>query len=165
MKKTIALYPGTFDPITHGHTDLIKRAAYLFDKVIIGVAKSIEKSPLLTLEERTELINTVLTSIPNIEICHFEGLTIELAKEKGANILIRGIRAASDLNEESSLNYMNNAMYPKLETIFLFPSSQHAYISSSIVKEIASMGGDISPFVDPKVRDKLSEVVKNRLDK
>lgn len=164
-EKTIALYPGTFDPITYGHKDLIQRAARLFDKVIIGIAKSAGKSPLLTLEEREALVKTVLGSIPNIEICHFDGLTIELAKEKRANILLRGIRAASDLNEESSLNYMNKAMYPELETVFLFPSSHYAYISSSIVKEIAWMGGDVSPFVEPAVKNKLSEAVKDRSKK
>lgn len=160
--KTIALYPGTFDPITHGHTDLIRRAARLFDKIIIGIAKSQAKAPLLTLSEREALIRAVLADAPNIEICHFEGLTIDLAKEKQANILVRGIRAASDLNEESSLNYMNKAMYPEIETIFLFPSSNYAYISSSIVKEVARMGGDVSPFVEKIVQEKLEAALKSK---
>lgn len=158
-EKTIALYPGTFDPITHGHTDLIKRAASLFDKVIVGIAKSAGKSPLLTLEERESLVKEILAPIPNIEICHFDGLTIELAKQKKATLLLRGIRAASDLNDEVSLSCMNKAMYPELETVFLLPTPKYAYISSSIVKEIAIMGGDVSPFVDEIVKNKLNQIV------
>ncbi len=154
-KKTIALYPGTFDPITHGHTDIIQRAAQLFDQLIVGIAKSAGKSPLLSLEEREALVKTLLAPIPNVEICCFEGLTIELAKEKKANLLVRGIRTASDLNEESTLHYMNKAMVPSMETVFLFPCSEYGYISSSIVKEIAMMGGDVSAFVDARVKDKL----------
>jgi pantetheine-phosphate adenylyltransferase len=155
----IALYPGTFDPITKGHTGLIRRGARLFKKVIIGIAKSPKKSPLLNLEDREYLVKAVLADLPNIEVCHFDGLTIQLAKEKKASLLLRGIRISSDLNDELSLNYMNKSMCPDLETIFLFPSPEHAYISSSIVKEIAQMGGDVSSFVDEVVKKKLQSII------
>lgn len=147
----IAIYPGTFDPITNGHTDLIERATHLFDKVIVAVAKASSKSPVFNLDERVELATEVLAHIDNVEVCGFEILLVEFMKQKKATIILRGLRAVSDFEYEFQLASMNRHLSDQAETVFLTPSDQYTFISSSLVREIARLGGDVSQFVNPKV--------------
>jgi pantetheine-phosphate adenylyltransferase len=149
----IALYPGTFDPITHGHTDVIRRASRLFDRLIVAVAKSERKQTVFSLEVRMALVAAVLGDIKNIEICEFSGLTVDLATKKQACVIVRGVRASADVDYELQLANMNQVMAPDIETLFLAPTPQYHMISASLVREILSMGGDASAFVDPRVLD------------
>jgi pantetheine-phosphate adenylyltransferase len=153
--RNIAIYPGTFDPITNGHSDLVERAARLFDKVIVGVAVSTHKKTVFTLEERLVLARKVLQGHPNVEVCALEGLLVKFAQQRGVNIIIRGLRAASDFEYEFQLAGMNRKLAPDIETLFLTPAEQYAYISSSLVREIAALGGDVSPFVHADVMAEL----------
>ena len=150
-----AIYPGTFDPITNGHTDLIERASRLFDHVIVAIAESSKKKPLFNLEERVQLCRQVLAPLSNIEVCGFSILMTEFARQKSANILIRGLRAVSDFEYEFQLATMNRAIYPDLETVFLTPSEQNIFVSSSLIREIASLRGPVGNFVDPVVEQAL----------
>ena len=145
------IYPGTFDPITNGHIDLTERAAKLFDRVVLGVAHSKNKEPLFDLEERIDLCEQSLTHLDNVEICGFSGLTTEFAKAKDSHCVLRGLRAVADFEYEFQMANMNRAMLPEFESVFLTPAEHLSYISSSLVREIASMQGDISPFVPPPV--------------
>lgn len=155
MKKVV--YPGTFDPITNGHIDLIERACRLFDKVIIAVAASSKKNPLFTTEKRVELVKQVTAHLDNVEVCGFNILLANLVKEKQANAVMRGLRAVSDFEYEFQLANMNRALAPDMETLFLTPAEHLSYISSSLVREIASLGGDVSKFVPPIVQASLIE--------
>lgn len=152
---TTAIYPGTFDPITNGHSDLIVRASKLFDRVIVAVAINPGKKPLFTLDERVELAQASLRGLDNVEVCGFEGLLIDVAMEMNANIIIRGLRAVSDFEHEFQLASMNRKMQPEIETLFLTPAEQFTFISSSLVREIATLGGDVSDFVSPVVMSAL----------
>jgi pantetheine-phosphate adenylyltransferase len=151
VTTTTAIYPGTFDPITKGHSDLIMRASKLFDHVIVAVANNPGKQPLFSLDERVELAQNSLLELSNVEVCGFEGLLIDVAMEMQANILIRGLRAVSDFEHEFQLASMNRKMQQEIETLFLTPAEQFTYISSSLVREIAALGGDVSDFVSPTV--------------
>ncbi|MDP2247778.1 MAG: pantetheine-phosphate adenylyltransferase [Nitrosomonadales bacterium] len=151
MTKT-AIYPGTFDPITLGHEDVVRRAARLFDDVIVGVAQSQSKRPLFSLEERVALAAEVLADCPNVRVVGFSGLLMEFARKEGAQVVIRGLRAVSDFEYEFQLAGMNRHLYPEVETLFLTPSEQYMFISASLVREIAILGGDISKFV-PSIVD------------
>lgn len=153
--KTTAIYPGTFDPITKGHIDLVVRASKLFDHVIVAVAINPSKQPTFSLDERVNLAQQCLANSTNVEVCGFEGLLVEVAKQKKANVIIRGLRAVSDFEHEFQLAGMNRKMQPDIETLFLTPAEQFTYISSSLVREIAALGGDVSDFVAPCVRDAL----------
>ncbi|MCF6439008.1 pantetheine-phosphate adenylyltransferase [Pseudoalteromonas luteoviolacea] len=155
--KVIALYPGTFDPLTNGHSDLIKRAAKMFDTVVLAIAHNPTKQPCFTLDERVELAKQVLSEIPNVKVIGFSGLLVDLAKAQGANVLIRGIRAVSDFDYEFQLANMNRRLYPELESVFLTPSERNSFISSTLVKEVALHHGDVSEFVDPLVAKALLE--------
>lgn len=155
MKHTSAIYPGTFDPVTNGHTDLIERAASLFDRVIVGVAANGGKNPAFTLEERVDLLQRVVGHLANVEICHFASLLVHFARSQGAQVIVRGLRAVSDFEYEFQLAGMNRRLDPEMETLFLTPAEQFTYISSSLVREIAALGGDVSPFVDPVVQAAL----------
>jgi len=148
---TIAIYPGTFDPITKGHIDLVIRASKLFDRVIVAVAINPSKEPTFTLQERVDLAKQTLSTINNVEVCGFEGLLVDVAKEKGADVILRGLRAVSDFEHEFQLAGMNRKMEAEIETLFLTPAEQFTYISSSLVREIAVLGGDVSDFVAPCV--------------
>jgi pantetheine-phosphate adenylyltransferase len=148
---TTAIYPGTFDPITNGHADLVARATKLFDKVIIAVAINPGKKPIFTLEERVMLAKETLAQYQNVEVCGFEGLLVDVAKEQKADVILRGLRAVSDFEHEFQLASMNRKMQPDVETMFLTPAEQFSYISSSLVREIAALGGDVSEFVAPNV--------------
>ncbi|NGO90265.1 pantetheine-phosphate adenylyltransferase [Halomonas sp. NyZ770] len=150
-----ALYPGTFDPITKGHTDLAERASKLFDRVVVAVAASNKKNPAFELEQRVELAREVLSHLPNVEVVGFSSLLAHFVKEVDANILLRGLRAVSDFEYEFQLANMNRQLAPQVESLFLTPSEKYSYISSTLVREIASLGGDISQFVHPAVHDAL----------
>ena len=152
----IVLYPGTFDPVTHGHTDLIRRATRLCDKVIVGVAESRGKEPCFPVKLRVAMLRAAVSDIERIEVCSFTGLTVDFAKNSGANAILRGLRAVSDFEYEFQLASMNRNLSPEIETIFLTPSEQYAFVSSSLVREIAALGGDVSHFVDPDVTKALS---------
>ncbi len=147
----IAIYPGTFDPITNGHYDLVRRAAKLFDKVIVAIANSSSKKPIFGIDERVSLTTSVLQDINNVEVCGFDSLLIDFAKQKNANIILRGLRAVSDFEYEFQLASMNRHLSAEIETLFLTPAEEYSYISSSLVREVASLGGDVSPFVHQKV--------------
>ena len=160
MRKVI--YPGTFDPITNGHVDLVERAARLFDHVILGIAFSDKKKPLFTLEERIELCQRSLAHIANVEVCGFSQLTVDLARDHDAIAVIRGLRAVSDFEYEFQLANMNRAMRPDFESVFLTPAEHLSFISSSLVREIASMNGDVTPFVPESVADALAKRFSSR---
>ena len=153
MKK--ALYPGTFDPITLGHIDIINRAVHLFDEVTIAIATSETKTPLFPLEERIRQIELIFQGNKNIRTIGFTGLVVDLAEKEGVNILLRGLRAVSDFEYEFQLANMNRAMSPDLESVFLTPKAKFSFLSSTLVREIASMGGKLSSFVDPIVEEAL----------
>lgn len=152
---TTAIYPGTFDPITNGHIDLVMRASKLFDHVIVAVAINPSKVPSFDLEQRVSLAQQSLTHIDNIEVTGFEGLLVDVARQKNADVIIRGLRAVSDFEHEFQLAGMNRKMEPDVETLFLTPAEQFSYISSSLVREIAFLGGDVSDFVSPCVAQAL----------
>jgi len=152
-----AMYPGTFDPITLGHTDLVRRACRLFDRVVVAVAANPGKQPMFSLEERVELARDALADIDNAEVSGYEGLTIDFALDNGLAVIVRGLRAISDFEYEFQLANMNRHLTDDVETAFLTPTETYTYISSSLVREIAKLGGDISEFVPPNVRDVLME--------
>jgi pantetheine-phosphate adenylyltransferase len=156
MSKNTVIYPGTFDPITNGHVDLTERAAKLFDKVVVGIAYSEKKSPMFSLEERIELCQQSLSHLNNVEIVGFNTLLIDFAKSQGAHCVLRGLRAVSDFEYELQLANMNRAMLPEFESIFLTPSEHLSFISSSLVREIAKLKGDVTPFVPGPVATKLA---------
>lgn len=150
------VYPGTFDPITNGHVDLIHRAARLFDRVIVAVALDTGKTPLFTIDERVALARASLADQPNVEILPFEGLLVSFTRDLGMSVIMRGLRAVSDFEYEFQLASMNRRMAPDIETLFLTPAEKYAYISSSLVREIARLRGDVSTFVTPPVQAALT---------
>jgi pantetheine-phosphate adenylyltransferase len=150
-RNRIAVYPGTFDPITNGHVDLVDRAAPLFERMVIGVAESPGKGPALPLQLRVELAREAVAHHPNVEVRGFSGLLAHFASEVGAGVLMRGLRAVSDFEYEFQLASMNRHLIPDVETLFLTPAEQYGFISSSLVREIARLGGDVSAFVPPAV--------------
>ena len=155
-----AIYAGTFDPLTRGHEDLVRRASTLFDSLILGVADSRAKKPFFTLDERLEMARQVLADLKNIEIVGFTGLLIDFARKHNARVVVRGLRAVSDFEYEFQLAGMNRNLNPDMETVFLTPSEQHMFTSATLVREIAMFGGDVSKFVHPTVRAKLAARVK-----
>jgi len=152
-----AMYPGTFDPITLGHEDLVRRACRLFDKVVVAVAANPGKEPMFSLEERVELARAVLSGVSNVEVCGYEGLTVDFARDNNLQVILRGLRAVSDFEYEFQLANMNRHLTDEVETAFLTPTESYTYISASLVREICTMGGDISEFVSPKVSTALME--------
>jgi pantetheine-phosphate adenylyltransferase len=160
-KKRIAVYPGTFDPITLGHEDLVRRAAHLFDEVIVAVAGSTSKATLFTLEERVQLAQQVFGSYDNVKVVGFGGLLMQFVQEQQAQIVIRGLRAASDFEYEFQLAGMNRKLYPKLETMFLTPSDEYMFVSSSLVREVAKLGGEVDQFVSKIVENAIKKKLKN----
>ena len=150
-----AVYPGTFDPITNGHRDLVQRATALFDRVILAVAASPSKAPVFAVDERVRLARVVLADMPAVEVCSFANLLVDFASSRGAGVILRGLRAVSDFEYEIQLANMNRRLAPQLETVFLTPAEQLSFVSSSLVREVASLGGDISGFVHPEVRAAL----------
>src|ERR1051325_6898657 len=156
-----AVYPGTFDPLTRGHEDLVRRAATLFDKVVLAIADSKAKRPFFSVEERIAMAREVLGDLKNIEVVGFSSLLTEFVRKQGARVVLRGLRAVSDFEYEFQLAGMNRHLYPEMETIFLTPSEQHMFISATLVREIAALGGNVSKFVHPSVQIHLSKKVKN----
>lgn len=152
-----AIYPGTFDPITNGHLDLIERASKLFDHVIVGVANNPSKNPKFNLQQRVELAQLVTQHLPNIEVVGFSGLLVDFAKEHNAKVLIRGLRAVSDFEYEFQLANMNRRLYPDLESVFLTPAEKNSFISSTLVKDVALHNGDVSQFVPELVSKALMQ--------
>ena len=151
----VAVYPGTFDPITNGHSDLVNRAMRMFDQVILAVAHNPDKSPLFSIEERVELASLVLGDTASVEVREFSGLLIDFARECQASVVIRGLRAVSDFEYEFQLASMNRRLDKNIETVFLTPAENHTFVSASLVKEIARYGGDVSQFVHPEVYQAL----------
>ncbi len=156
-KNRIAVYPGTFDPITLGHEDIVRRAADLFDQVIVAVAGSTNKKTLFNLDERVTLAKSVFAHVDNIKVVGFSGLLMQFVQDQGAKMVIRGLRAASDFEYEFQLAGMNRKLYPQFETLFLTPSEQFMFISSSLVREVAVLGGNVHAFVSPMVEDAINE--------
>jgi pantetheine-phosphate adenylyltransferase len=153
--KRGALYPGTFDPITNGHTDLVRRAAAIFERVVVAVAANPNKAPMFSLAERVELSRRVLEDLPNVEVVGYTGLTVEFARHHGLGVVVRGLRAVSDFEFEFQLANMSRHLTREVETVFMTPQEQFTFISSTLVREIAVLGGDVHEFVNPIVADEL----------
>ena len=153
-----AVYPGTFDPITRGHEDLVRRAARLFDHVVVAVADSRGKRPVFSMDERVQMGKDVLAAYANVEVVGFSGLLMDFLRQHGARIILRGLRAVSDFEYEFQMAGMNRQLYRDVETVFLTPSEQYMFISATIVREIASLGGDVSPFVNPLILPRLQRM-------
>ena len=151
----VAVYPGSFDPITNGHLDVIQRAATMFDQVIIGVAHNPDKIPMFSLKRRLDLVRASTEQLTNVTVDDFQGLLVEYCRRNGATVVVRGLRAVSDFEFEFQMALMNRKLEPKVETIFLMPKDENTFISSRLVKEIAGLGGDVSKFVPPVVQEAL----------
>ena len=158
----IAIYPGTFDPITNGHADLVKRGAQIFDELVVAIADSRRKGPLFSLEERIAMSSEILAHLPNVRVVGFSTLLADFATEIGANVILRGLRAVSDFEYEFQLASMNRHLIPNIETMFLTPNEQYSFISSSLIKEIAMLDGDVSKFAHPLVQDALRQKFAER---
>lgn len=156
-----AVYPGTFDPLTRGHEDLVRRASTLFDSLILAIADSKAKRPFFTVDERIAMATEVLGDVKNVRVMGFSSLLTEFVREQKARVVLRGLRAVSDFEYEFQLAGMNRNLYPEMETIFLTPSEQHMFISATLVREIAALGGDVSKFVHPAVAKRLKQKVKS----
>ena len=157
MNSRVAVYPGTFDPLTRGHEDLVRRAAKLFHRVVVGVAASPSKRPFFPLEERVAMAKEILASVDNVEVTGFDELLMNFLRRQGATVIVRGLRAVSDFEYEFQMAGMNRNLYPDVETVFLTPGEQYMFISATMVREIASLGGDVSKFVQPQVGARLAE--------
>ncbi len=157
MSENIAVYPGTFDPFTRGHEDLVRRAARLFGRVIVGIAASHNKRPLFSLAERVDIAREILGGLPNVEVHGFDTLLMNFVHEHQANVVVRGLRAVSDFDYEFQMAGMNRNLYPDVETVFLTPGEQYMFISATMVREIALLGGDVSKFAQPQVLARLAE--------
>lgn len=160
--KNKAIYPGTFDPVTNGHLDLIERAAQLFNHVVVGVAASPSKKPRFDLQQRVDMINKITSHLPNVSVEGFSGLLVDFAKQTDAQVLIRGLRAVSDFEYEFQLANMNRRLSPDLESVFLTPAEENSFISSTLVKEVSLHGGDVSEFVHPYVKKILDRTLYNK---
>lgn len=159
---TIGVYPGSFDPITFGHLDLIARSTKIVDKLIIGVLVNRSKTPLFSVEERVRMIQEMTSEYENVEVMAFEGLLVDFVKCCGANVIVRGLRAVTDFEYELQMSQTNKVMAPEIDTIFLTTSLKYSYVSSTMVKEIASFGGDISAFLPEEIAERVKEKYKNR---
>lgn len=155
MKRKI-VYPGTFDPITRGHEDLVRRALRIFDEVVVAVAANASKRPFFSLGERVALARDCLTQLPGVRVTGFDGLLVEFVRQEDTNLVLRGLRAVSDFEYEFQLAGMNRSMYPELETVFMTPGDQYMFVSASMVREIARLGGDVRPFVAPLIAERLA---------
>ena len=165
MRDGTAVYPGTFDPFTNGHEDLVRRASRLFEHVIVGVAASQAKAPIFGLDERVELAREVLKDYPNVSVIGFDGLLMRFLAQQNARVILRGLRAVSDFEYEFQMAGMNRRLYPDVETIFLTPADEYMFISATMVREIARLGGDVSIFVKPLVFERLQLKTKSKPEK
>ena len=161
MRDGIAVYPGTFDPFTKGHEDLVRRASRLFEGVMVGVAASAGKGPIFSLEERVEIAREVLAPYPNVEVKGFSCLLMDFLHQNNARVILRGLRAVSDFEYEFQMAGMNRKLYPDVETVFLTPADEYMFISATMVREIARLGGDVSKFVQPDVYERLCLKINN----
>ena len=163
---TVAIYPGTFDPLTNGHVDIITRGARLFDRIIVAVLVNAEKSPLFTMTERVEIARSVFTGLPNVEVDTFDGLLVDYVERRGAQVIVRGLRAVSDFEFEFQMALMNRRLNDKIETVFMMPAEQYSYISSRLIKEVFSLGGRVHglvpDMVEQRLRDKVSRAAQTR---
>ncbi len=160
LNRRVAIYAGTFDPMTRGHEDLVRRASCLFDRVIVAIAQSQPKRPFFSLAERVEMAREVLLPYPNAEVSGFDGLLMDFLHAKEAKVIIRGLRAVSDFDYEFQMAGMNRNLFPEVETVFLTPGEQYMFISATMVREIAVLGGDVSKFVQPAIRERLAKRVR-----
>ena len=163
MSYRTAVYPGTFDPLTRGHEDLVRRASCLFDHVIVGVAQSRAKQPFLTLEERVDIASEALAAYPNVKVYGFDCLLMDFLHQHDAHIILRGLRAVSDFEYEFQMAGMNRNLYPDVETVFPRPAEQHMFISATMVREIAVLGGNVEKFVQPLVARRLAEKLNKKI--
>ena len=154
---SVAVYPGSFDPVTLGHFDIIERSAKIMDRVIVGVLNNSSKTPLFSVEERVNMLKSITKDIPNVEVMSFGGLLVDFVREQNANVIVRGLRAVTDFEYELQLSQTNHVIAPEVDTIFLTTNLKYSYLSSSIVKEIASYNGDISAFLHPEIAEKVRE--------
>jgi len=157
--SVVAVYPGTFDPVTNGHSDVVQRAAKLFDRVIVAIAANPGKAPLFNLDQRVAMASHVLSGIPNVEVCGFSELLVDFVRKKEANVILRGLRVVSDFEFEMQLASMNRRLDNSIETVFLTPAEETSFISASLVKEVALHGGDVSQFVHEVVVEELAAIV------
>jgi pantetheine-phosphate adenylyltransferase len=155
MHKRTAVYPGTFDPITNGHQDLVRRAATIFDRLVVAIAANPNKAPMFTVDERVDMARRVLADVPNVEVMGYAGLTVDFAKQHGLAVIVRGLRAISDFEFEFQLANMTRHLSPEMESVFMTPQEQYTFISSTLVREIAVLGGNVSEFVHPLVEVEL----------
>jgi len=160
MKPVLAIYPGSFDPVTNGHLDLIERGAKLFDRLIVAVLRNLEKDPLFSVTERVEMLGEATRPWPNVEVEIFEGLLVDYARRRGAHVILRGIRAVSDYEYELQMALMNRRLEPQIETVFMMPAETYSYLSSRLVKEIFRLGGDVAGLVPPVVEQRLRAKVR-----
>lgn len=156
------VYPGSFDPITCGHEDIVRRAAGLFSEVIVAVAQNPSKKPFFDIDERVELAASVLADCPNVRVMGFSGLLMQFVQEQGARIVVRGLRAVSDFEYEFQLAGMNRKLFPEVETLFLTPAEQYMFISASLVREIALLGGDVTKFVSPLIQQRIESKIRSQ---
>ena len=152
---TLAIYPGSFDPLTNGHVDIIQRGSRLFDRIVVAILLNVEKSPLFTVEERVEIAREVFANNPNVEVDTFDGLLVDYARRKGAGVIVRGLRAISDFEYEMQMALMNRNLNPEVETVFMMPAETYTYVSSRLVKEVAALGGSVTNLVPRTVDDRL----------
>ena len=157
--STVAIYPGTFDPLTNGHVDIIARGARLFDRIIVAVLVNAEKSPLFTMPERLEIARAVFEGLPNVEVDTFDGLLVDYVERRGAQVIVRGLRAVSDFEFEFQMALMNRRLNDKIETVFMMPAEQYSYISSRLIKEVFSLGGRVHGLVPDTVEQRLQDKV------
>jgi pantetheine-phosphate adenylyltransferase len=159
LDTKMAIYPGTFDPLTRGHEDLVRRASLLFDRVVVAIAASRSKRPFFTLEERVDMARDILSSYGNVEVVGFDGLLMDFVHQRNAKVILRGLRAVSDFEYEFQMAGMNRNLYPEIETLFLTPGEQYMFISATMVREIALLGGGVGEFVHPSVEQRLAAQV------
>ncbi|MBI2956474.1 MAG: pantetheine-phosphate adenylyltransferase [Acidobacteria bacterium] len=155
MRQVTAIYPGSFDPVTNGHLDLIERASKLFDRLIVALLSNPEKDPLFTIGERVEMLREAVAHLPNVEVDTFDGLLVDYARRRGARVLLRGIRAVSDYEYELQMALMNRQLAPEIETVFMLPAEAYSYLSSRLVKEVARLGGSLKALVPPAVEERI----------
>jgi pantetheine-phosphate adenylyltransferase len=160
--ETIAIYPGSFDPLTNGHVDIIQRGSRLFDRIVIAILLNVEKSPLFSVAERVEIARDVFAAYPNVEVDTFDGLLVEYARHKRAGVIVRGLRAISDFEYEMQMALMNRHLNPEVETVFMMPAETYTYVSSRLVKEVVALGGSVTNLVPEVVEERLREKKRKR---
>ena len=162
MRSRLAVYPGSFDPLTNGHVDIIRRGIRLFDRIVVAILVNVEKSPLFSMQARVEIVRDVFRDEPNVEVDTFEGLLVDYARKRQADVIVRGLRALSDFETEFQMALLNRRLSPAIETVFMMPAEQYTYISSRLIKEVFSLGGRVSGLVPEIVEGKLRDMQKSR---